>query len=81
MALATMRATLRDLIESAPNATSRTVLAGLTTPIAELHGAIDVIAMSVQPSPTQTGPAVSQLAAQLHTVSTSVRAELALHRA
>ena len=48
-------------------------------PISDLHGAVDVVALSVEPSPTQTGPAVSQLAAQLHTVSASVRAELALH--
>ena len=80
MKLATMRATLRDLIESAPDATSRTALAGLTAPIANLHGAIDVVALSVEPSPTQAGPAVSQLAAQLHTVAASVRADLALHQ-
>ena len=79
MKLATMRATLRDLIESAPDATSRTVLAGLTMPISDLHGAVDVVALSVEPSPAQTSPTVSQLAAQLHTVSASVRAELALH--
>jgi hypothetical protein len=79
MKLATMRATLRDLIEAAPDATSRTVLSGLTMPISDLHGAVDVVALSVEPSPAQTSPTVSQLAAHLHTVSASVRAELALH--
>jgi hypothetical protein len=79
MKLATMRATLRDLIEAAPDASSRTVLSGLTMPISDLHGAVDVVALSVEPSPAQTSPTVSQLAAHLHTVSASVRAELALH--
>ncbi len=78
--LATMRATLRELIESAPDVNSRTVLTGLTAPLAELHGAIDAIALSAEPSPTPAGTGVSQLAAQVHTVSTSVRATLAVHR-
>ena len=60
--LATMRATLRDLIESAPDTTSRTALNGLTTPIAELHGAVDAIAMSADPSIQHDGGSVVQLA-------------------
>ena len=66
-----MRATLRDLIESAPDAPSRTALSGLTTPIAELHGAIDAIAMSADPSIQTDGASVAQLATQLHTASAS----------
>jgi hypothetical protein len=80
MRLATLRATLGELIESAPDAASRTVLAGLNAPMAELHGAVDALALSAEPSSTPAGPAVPSLAAQLHTVSTSVRAQLALHR-
>jgi hypothetical protein len=80
MRLATMRATLRDLIESAPDTTSRTVLTGLSAPIADLHGAVDALALSAGPSSTPAGTAVSSLAAQLHTASTSVRAQLARHR-
>jgi hypothetical protein len=80
MRLATMRATLRDLIESAPDTTSRTALNGLTTPIAELHGAVDAIAMSADPSIQSDGGSVVRLATQLHTGSASVRAYFAIPR-
>ncbi len=79
MRLATMRATLRDLVASAPDANSQTALNGLTIPVAELHGAVDAIAMSPDPSFQSPGASVSQLATQLHTAATSVRAGLALH--
>ena len=74
MRLATMRATLRDLVASSPDATSQMALNGLTTPMAELHGAVDAIAMSADPSIQLDGGSVVQLATQLHTASASVRA-------
>jgi hypothetical protein len=74
--LATMRGTLANLIAAAPDGTSRMALNGLTTPLAELHGAVDANAMSPDPSSQPTGASVSQLAAQLHTASTSARANL-----
>ncbi len=77
--LATLRATLRELTQSAPDTASRSVLTGLSAPIADLHRAIDALALSAGPSSTPAGTAVPSLAAQLHTVSTSARAELALH--
>ena len=80
MRLATMRATLRDLIASAPDTNSQMVLNELTTPAAALHGAVDAIAMSADPSVQPDGASVSQLARQLHTASTSARAALASHR-
>jgi hypothetical protein len=77
--LATMRATLSDLIASAPDVNTQTVLGRLTTPIAELHGAIDAVALSAgQPTQPDTG-SVAQRVTQLHTASASVRAELAVH--
>jgi hypothetical protein len=76
--LATMRATLRDLVSSAPDATSQMALNGLTTPLAELHGAVDAIAMSPDPSIQPGGASVSQLATQLHTAAAAARADLAL---
>jgi hypothetical protein len=78
--LATMRAALGDLITSAPDGNRRMVLSRLTTPMAELHGAIDVIALSADPSTEPAGVPVTQLAAQLHTTAASVRADLALQR-
>ena len=80
MRLATMRATLRDLIESAPDTASQAALNGLTTPIAQLHGAVDAIAMSADPSIQPDGVSVAQLATQLHTASASARAYLAIPR-
>ena len=80
MRLATMRAALRDLIVSAPDTNSQTVLNELTSPIAALHGAVDAIAMSADPSIQPDSVSVSQLATQLHTASASVRADLASHR-
>ena len=62
MRLATMRATLRDLIASAPGTNSQMVLNELTTPAAALHGAVDAIAMSADPSIQPDGASVSQLA-------------------
>jgi hypothetical protein len=79
MSLATMRGTLTDLIASAPDGTSRMALNGLTTPLAELHGAVDAIAMSPDPSRQPAGASVPQLATQLHTASASVRANPALY--
>lgn len=79
MRLATMRAQLQELIASAPDAGVQMALNRLTTPIAELHGAIDVIAMSADPSIQPDGASVTRLATQLHTASASVRAELAVH--
>ena len=80
MRLATMRATLRDLIASAPGTNSQMVLNELTTPAAALHGAVDAIAMSADPSIQPDGASVSQLARQLHTASASARAALASQR-
>jgi hypothetical protein len=80
MSLATMRATLGDVVSSAPDATKQMALNGLTTPRAALHGAVDAIAMSPDPSTPPDGASVSQLATRLHTASASVRAGLALHR-
>lgn len=77
--LATMRATLRDLIESAPDANSQMALNGLTTSLAELHAAIDAIAMSADPSIQSDGASISRLATQLHTATASARADLAVH--
>ena len=74
-----MRAALRDLVESAPDANRRTALNALTTPLAELHGAIDASAMSADPSLHSDGTSISRLAAQLHTASAAARADLALH--
>jgi hypothetical protein len=56
------------------------VLNELTTPAAALHGAVDAIAMSADPSIPPDGGSVSQLARQLHTASASARAALASHR-
>ena len=69
-----MRATLRDLIASAPDTNSQMVLNQLTTPTAELHGAVDAVAMSADPSIQPDSASVSQLARQLHTASASARA-------
>ncbi len=80
MRLATLRATLRDLIGSAPDASSQMSLNRLAAPIAALHGAVDAIAMSADPSIQPAGASVSQLATQLHTASASVRADLAIPR-
>jgi hypothetical protein len=80
MRLATMRATLQDLIASAPGANSQMVLNQLTTPTAALHGAVDAVAMSADPSIQPDSASVSQLARQLHTASASARAALASHR-
>ncbi len=80
MRLATMRATLRDLIVSAPDANSQAVLNQLTTPTAALHGAVDAVAMSADPSIQPDSASVSELARQLHTASASARAALASHR-
>jgi hypothetical protein len=79
MSLATMRGTLTDLIASAPDGTTRMALNELTTPLAELHGAVDAIAMSPGPSSQLQGASVPQLATQLHTASASVRANPALY--
>jgi hypothetical protein len=78
--LATMRATLQDLIVSAPNANSQAVLNQLTTPTAALHGAVDAVAMSADPSIQPDSASVSELARQLHTASASARAALVSQR-
>jgi hypothetical protein len=80
MRLATMRATLGTVIATAPNDSNQAALNRLTTPIAALHGAVDAIAMSADPSAQPVSASVSQLATQLHTTSASVRAELAMHQ-
>ena len=80
MRLATLRATLRDLVASAPDANSKTALNGLTASLAALHGAVDAIAMSVDPSIQPDGASVSRLATELHTASASARADLAIRR-
>jgi hypothetical protein len=78
--LATLRATLRDLVASAPDVNSKTALDGLTASLAALHSAVDAIAMSADPSVQPDGASVSQLATQLHTASASARADLAIRR-
>ena len=79
-ALATMRATLSDLIASVSDAYIQMALSRLTTPMAELHGAVDAVALSAGSSIPPNAASVAQLAAQLHTTSASVRADLTVPR-
>lgn len=77
-ALATMRATLSDLIASAPDANTQAVLGTLTAPIAALHSAVDAVALSVAQSLQPNISTVAPLVTQLHTASASARAQLAV---
>ncbi len=56
MRVATLRATLRDLITTAPDANIQMALNGLTTPISALHGALDAIAMFAGRRPSRMAP-------------------------
>jgi len=76
-ALATMRATLRDVIAKAPNDTSRAALNELSVPLAGLHGEIDAFALSASPSAEPDVAPITSLATQLHTASAAARAGLA----
>jgi hypothetical protein len=78
--LATTRARLSELVASAPDVARRTALDRLTGPTAELHGAVDAVALSAGGTVQPGGASVAQLAAQLHTASASARADLAVHR-
>jgi hypothetical protein len=77
--LATMRATLSDLIASAPDANIGAVLAALATPMAQLHSAVDAVALSAAQAIPPNTAIVASLVAQVHTTSASVRAQLAGH--
>lgn len=74
-ALATFRATADDLLTTAPDTAEQMSISKLSIPLAELHAALDAVALSGQPI---LGISTAQLATQLHTASASVRADLAL---